>query len=539
MNQKGIAYLLVLILGGIIVTASMVYYSSTVIESRVSTNSRLAKEVFYHAEHSINNATSEIFKGGVINPDTPPATFTLNFTQVKTNYQLHSNVTFDQYGNEIFTEGTEVIKVEVIDLSRIKRTYQDDKIITYNVTAKGNLIKNQRNLLPRNVGGVYKLYISRFRYITTVYNEITVSNSTNPNWPGFEYGINSGGTLEFSGSTVVRNGGVYANQTLNLGNAKNQLRIDKGEAYSSGTITGVGKINPVGNNPALNPNYPPITYPTINLPYYASIADYTITGNTTFNSFSSLPTIDPATQPPNDVIVVYVDGDLKITGNFINTQPILLVVKGKVDMNGNATIGSPDIPFGIIAGGDINRSTGNADVNGFYYTPEKIDMKGNFNLRGAIVGVKGVTLTGNVDINYSKSLAEGLPLILDPDSSPDVTQITVTVLPGTIINGNSSTLSWTTTNVTSLTISPSISTNSLPTGSAAVSPTTTTTYLFTATGSGGTVTVSVIITVVNSANDLPEPDQNPTTTFGNWTIDSLSSTFIKGTWWQKIDTNVP
>lgn len=54
MNQKGVAYLLILILGTVIILASTVYYTSIMVEARVSNNARLVSEVFYHTESSIH-----------------------------------------------------------------------------------------------------------------------------------------------------------------------------------------------------------------------------------------------------------------------------------------------------------------------------------------------------------------------------------------------------------------------------------------------------------------------------------------------------
>ena len=68
----------------------------------------------------------------------------------------------------------------------------------------------------------------------------------------------------------------------------------------------------------------------------------------------------------------------------------------------------------------------------------------------------------------------------------------------TIVQGQSTTLSWKVTNATSFSISPAVASGTLPlTGSATVSPTQTTTYVATATDANGkTATTSVTVTVV-------------------------------------------
>ncbi len=72
-----------------------------------------------------------------------------------------------------------------------------------------------------------------------------------------------------------------------------------------------------------------------------------------------------------------------------------------------------------------------------------------------------------------------------------------------ITTGQSATLTWATTNATSFSVAPSISSSTLPTsGSQSVTPTTTTKYTATATGAGGSAQSSVTITV-NAAPTNP------------------------------------
>ncbi len=78
-------------------------------------------------------------------------------------------------------------------------------------------------------------------------------------------------------------------------------------------------------------------------------------------------------------------------------------------------------------------------------------------------------------------------------SPPTIDSFTAT--PGTIIEGNSSTLEWATTNVTSVSIDNGVGAQPVD-GSVVVSPTVTTTYTLTATGVGGTVTAAATVTVI-------------------------------------------
>jgi phospholipase C len=84
------------------------------------------------------------------------------------------------------------------------------------------------------------------------------------------------------------------------------------------------------------------------------------------------------------------------------------------------------------------------------------------------------------------------------NNGPSLAVIAIGVKPDTIIQGQSTTLTWQVTNAASFSISPAVASGTLPmSGSASVSPTQTTTYTATATDANGrqamrTITVTVI-----------------------------------------------
>ena len=96
----------------------------------------------------------------------------------------------------------------------------------------------------------------------------------------------------------------------------------------------------------------------------------------------------------------------------------------------------------------------------------------------------------------SKPGIGGVTCPIAPIGSP-VPTVNLTASPTAIASGGSSTLSWTSTNATSVTINQGIGTVAAS-GSRAVSPAATTTYTITATNSSGSVTDSVTITVDSS-----------------------------------------
>lgn len=86
-----------------------------------------------------------------------------------------------------------------------------------------------------------------------------------------------------------------------------------------------------------------------------------------------------------------------------------------------------------------------------------------------------------------------------PPPPPNTTAATLTASPATITAGQFSTLTWTSTNATSVTINPAIPqedvTNMPLNGQGSVTPAQTTTYTFTATGANGTATATATVTV--------------------------------------------
>ncbi|MBT9131309.1 MAG: hypothetical protein DDT41_01614 [candidate division WS2 bacterium] len=180
MNQKGIAYLMVLILGGIIIASSIVYFSSTVIESRVSINSRMSQEVFYHAEGSIYNSLNRIRNGTITINLTNPVIHPATFTQVRNIGELRATTSFVHNETRVSGNTTSVF---------------------YYVTSKGHLFRNQQ-LLPRSVGTKIEVI---FTQISNIFS-------------GFEHAISAGGPMTFDGNSIVRNGGVFSNVNIYLGN---------------------------------------------------------------------------------------------------------------------------------------------------------------------------------------------------------------------------------------------------------------------------------------------------------------------------------
>ena len=156
-----------------------------------------------------------------------------------------------------------------------------------------------------------------------------------------------------------------------------------------------------------------------------------------------------------------------------------------------------------------------ASDGAFYdYFGSSVSINGNY----ALVGAYGD------DDNGSSS---GSAYIYKIATGTDVPSVNINVDPETIQVGESSTLTWGSTNADSCIIEPGIGSVNVS-GSTTVSPTETTTYTITAIGPGGTATDSVTVTVIHppptvSINADPETIQigeSSTLTWGSTNADS-------------------
>src|SRR5690242_8226055 len=109
-----------------------------------------------------------------------------------------------------------------------------------------------------------------------------------------------------------------------------------------------------------------------------------------------------------------------------------------------------------------------------------------------------------------KNVPTSTPPAATPAPAPAQPTVTLSADPTSINKGDSSTLNWTSTNATQLTISPEVGTVTAE-GSTKVTPSDSTTYTVTASGPGGSATATARVTVSTPA-PAPAPAAEP-----NWT----------------------
>lgn len=127
-------------------------------------------------------------------------------------------------------------------------------------------------------------------------------------------------------------------------------------------------------------------------------------------------------------------------------------------------------------------------------------------------GTKSVSPTSNT--TYTLTATNGAGSTTKTATVNLVPTATFTRSPTSIVCGTSSTLSWSTTNATSISINQDVGTVSAS-GSTSVSPMKNTTYTLTATGPGGTVTKSLTVYVILDSDNDGIPDWYEITEYGD------------------------
>jgi hypothetical protein len=117
----------------------------------------------------------------------------------------------------------------------------------------------------------------------------------------------------------------------------------------------------------------------------------------------------------------------------------------------------------------------------------------------SVVGTYVLRLTGN---DGALEASAAVTITVTAASTPP-TVVSFTATPAIITVGEAATLSWTTTNVTSVSLTPTGGDGLAPNAALLVQPATTTTYTLTASGPGGTTSVPVTITVTAVDESAP------------------------------------
>lgn len=109
-----------------------------------------------------------------------------------------------------------------------------------------------------------------------------------------------------------------------------------------------------------------------------------------------------------DDVVIYVKGKVKINGNASIKGQGIIISEGIIDLTGNMShqLNQPaNIAFVSLSSGE-SKITGNGEIAGVFFTPNGIlKIAGNSQIFGAVVA-KQIDFTGNADIKYNADLMD-------------------------------------------------------------------------------------------------------------------------------------
>ncbi|MGO8757576.1 MAG: putative Ig domain-containing protein [Terracidiphilus sp.] len=155
-------------------------------------------------------------------------------------------------------------------------------------------------------------------------------------------------------------------------------------------------------------------------------------------------------------------------------------------------------PASIVAGASTTVSWATSGATAITVTPGSFSStaaSGSVTLSPTATTTYTLTAT-----NTTGTTAATVTITVTQPSLPSIGSFAAN--PTSIVLGGSSTLSWTTSGATSLSISPGNITPSSASGSTSVSPETTTTYVLTATNAAGQVTATAKVTVTSTGGAL-------------------------------------
>lgn len=251
------------------------------------------------------------------------------------------------------------------------------------------------------------MYLNRLKTITAIV-QIPPNDLPEP----FNDALASDGPLSLNGTVDVvlenpslqLNANIHSNTSITTGT---QVHV-AGFGTSAGSITAnpisklpeifVPNYNPDGD-PAYSQNISPINVPDFNADQYKAIADevyegdYTLSGNEVVGSLS-----DPK--------IIWIGGNMTLTGNVSLTGAGIYIVKGSITMNGNVSINNGVGEKSNLAFYSQNTITinGNPSVEGQFYAKNDFAVNGNATITGNVVvknsDITVTTVSGSALIRY-------------------------------------------------------------------------------------------------------------------------------------------
>jgi hypothetical protein len=220
----------------------------------------------------------------------------------------------------------------------------------------------------------------------------------------FEGAIFCDSPLTLNGSGGVwpdssgKGGDIYSHGDITFNGTSFTMTAD-GSIYSTGTTNWVPAGVPATH---VHENIAALTMPVIDLDYYRSIATRVLTGN-------------PVKLTKDEDLaglsgVIFVNGDLRITGNYSGSA--VIVASGTITVAGNVWTSNPTTDVLALLSPKAIKIAGGSRVDGLVYAHSVVDdaettLSGNVTINGAVVS-DVVRTNGGIEIHYRDVF--GLPV---------------------------------------------------------------------------------------------------------------------------------
>jgi Tfp pilus assembly protein PilX len=453
-KRKGIALITVLLISVLVFSSIVAVVLKVVPEKAMSNAQSASQRALTAAEACISQIAFDLrnsdIGNSVINP--PSAYHYLTIKNVKAI--VESNVgDVIPLGEVQFTPSPDTYYIAKI---KIKSKDTNNNIINIGVYALASVKQNGNVVAQKAV----------YTEMAVTYYKSTPNDTTEPNSEVFQYGVFSGSDIAFNGNAQEVAGDVFADGNIDLGPAKNMIRIaydptyGGGKAYAVGSITGQGVAQKgayYGQNP--------IEFPMLNIPYYQALAqafktgqqpydgsvlgypntndpyvhsfietffkensvsidtpNWTIDQIESFYQYISTTTDSKLQDLKNNAknIVYYVEGDVQVNGN-VKLQGTI-VINGNLIINGNSTIDN-DGALAMLVNGNVELANGNSTLKGIFYTTGSFTGNGTFDCYGAIVSKGAVNLNGTYNVYYRPVDMSNLSIVGTPGNNGSITNI--------------------------------------------------------------------------------------------------------------------
>lgn len=246
-------------------------------------------------------------------------------------------------------------------------------------------------------------YFGETPRVTTAYFSVQSGEVDLPDF--MKSAATSSGKLKLSGNSKIIDAGdptlntdIYVKDVELSNNSLIEGFVNYSSSFSGKTSSVKPNSNPTGLPTTKNISSIP-EVPDFKAEDYKSKASVKYNSNLTIKN--NTITLGTKAKP----VIIYVEGNLYIQANAKINGYGVFIVKGNVEMSGNATFGSNDpdkSSLGFYSEGNI-KTSGNATYYGQMFAKGNVEMSGNSSVIGNVAAKGNIEMSGNNQIRYKQA----------------------------------------------------------------------------------------------------------------------------------------